>query len=136
MMINKIKIKNKKMVRVRPFQSWARFSQIRTQSEISRSREKREWERDATTMATRESIVVFTVLLMLILILLFIFIACKPWRFFFPSYRSRSIIKVSIDSISFIYFLIWFWFFFFLNLERHNEGFCFISTLVLFSDRD
>lgn len=44
-------------------------------------------------MATRESIVVFTVLLMLILILLLIFIACKPWRFFFPSYRSRSIIK-------------------------------------------
>lgn len=30
---------------------------------------------------------------MLMLILLLIFIACKPWRFFFPSYRSRSIIK-------------------------------------------
>lgn len=44
-------------------------------------------------MATRESIAVFTVLLMLIVILLLIFIACKPWRFFFPSYRSRSIIK-------------------------------------------
>ncbi|KAK9933397.1 hypothetical protein M0R45_020595 [Rubus argutus] len=46
-------------------------------------------------MAMLESIV-GVLLLMLLLILIIVFVACKPWRFFFPS-RSRTIKAGDLD---------------------------------------
>ncbi|KAJ0093876.1 hypothetical protein Patl1_25421 [Pistacia atlantica] len=44
-------------------------------------------------MAIQEIIVVLAIVLMLILILILILFACKPWRFFVSSSRSRAIVK-------------------------------------------